>query len=76
VIMLANVSSTVSCIGLGQSADGLGWIGSHKMDRWTTLMCRDGVMVSALGRRLKRSRVRLLVLCFQVAHMCLCHQAA
>jgi len=39
------VSSTVSCIGLGQifpfvvgwvrlgqSADGLGWIGSHKMD--------------------------------------------
>jgi len=25
-------------IGLGQSADGLGWIGSHKMDPWTTLM--------------------------------------
>jgi len=23
--------------GLGQSADGLGWIGSHKMDPWTTL---------------------------------------
>ena len=22
---------------LGQSADGLGWIGSHKMDPWTTL---------------------------------------
>ena len=24
-------------IGSGQSADGLGWIGSHKMDPWTTL---------------------------------------
>jgi len=24
-------------VGLGQSADGLGWIGSHKMDPWTTL---------------------------------------
>jgi len=25
-------------VGLGQSADGLGWIGSHKMDPWTTLI--------------------------------------
>jgi len=25
-------------VGLGQSADGLGWIGSHKMDPWTTLV--------------------------------------
>jgi len=24
-------------VGLGQSADGLGWIGSHEMDSWTTL---------------------------------------
>jgi len=24
-------------VGLGQSADGVGWIGSHKMDPWTTL---------------------------------------
>ena len=24
-------------VGLGQSADGLDWIGSHKMDPWTTL---------------------------------------
>jgi len=24
-------------VGLGQLADGLGWIGSHKMDPWTTL---------------------------------------
>jgi len=24
-------------VGLGQSNDGLGWIGSHKMDPWTTL---------------------------------------
>jgi len=23
---------------LGQSADGLGWIGSHKIDPWTTLV--------------------------------------
>ena len=36
-------------VGLGQSADGLGWIGSHKMDPWTTLhqtgptrLCRGG----------------------------------
>ena len=26
-------------VGLGQSADGLSWIGSHKMDPWTTVMC-------------------------------------
>jgi len=25
-------------VGLGQSADGLGWIGSHKMDPWTNLI--------------------------------------
>ena len=24
-------------VGLGQSVDGLGWIGSHEMDPWTTL---------------------------------------
>jgi len=28
----------VTCSGLGQSVDGLGWIGSYKMDRWTTLL--------------------------------------
>jgi len=27
----------VGLVGLGQSADGLGWIGSHKIDPWTTL---------------------------------------
>ena len=27
----------VGWVGLGQSGDGLGWIGSHKMDPWTTL---------------------------------------
>jgi len=27
----------VGWVGLGQSADGLGWIGSHEMDPWTTL---------------------------------------
>jgi len=25
-------------VGLGQSADGLGWIGSHRMDRWMSLV--------------------------------------
>jgi len=25
-------------VGSGRSADGLGWIGSHKMDPWTTLV--------------------------------------
>jgi len=25
-------------VGLGQPVDGLGWIGSHKMDPWTTLI--------------------------------------
>ena len=29
----------VGWVELGQSADGLGWIGSHKMDRQTTLFC-------------------------------------
>ena len=28
----------VGWVGLGQSADGLGWIGSHRMDPWTTLV--------------------------------------
>jgi len=27
----------VGWVGLSQSVDGLGWIGSHKMDPWTTL---------------------------------------
>jgi len=30
---------------LGQSADGLGWIGSHKMDPWTTLVCCTAVQL-------------------------------
>jgi len=34
------LSLVVGWVGLGQSADGLGWVGSHKMDPWTTL---DGV---------------------------------
>ena len=28
----------VGWVGSGQSADGLGWIGSYKMDPWTTLL--------------------------------------
>jgi len=52
VIMLANDSQywvesgwvqifslVVGWVGLVQSADGLGWVGSHKMDPWTTLVC-------------------------------------
>ena len=27
-----------TCSGLGQSADGMGWIESHKMEPWTTLV--------------------------------------
>jgi len=56
-IWLHQAVKFVSCIGLGrvgsiffhlrwvvlgQSADGLGWIGSHKMDQWTTLWYRAG----------------------------------
>jgi len=32
-----NYSTCNGWVGLGQSADGLVWIGSHKMDPWTTL---------------------------------------
>jgi len=31
-------SLIVGWVGLGQSADGMGWVGSHKMDPWTTLV--------------------------------------
>jgi len=56
-IWLHQAVKFVSCIGLGrvgsiffhlrwvvlgQSADGLGWVGSHKMDPWTTLWYRAG----------------------------------
>jgi len=30
-------SLVVGWVGLGQSANGLGWVESHKMDPWTTL---------------------------------------
>ena len=30
---------------LGQSADGLGWIGSHKMDPWTTLVSAHHTLI-------------------------------
>jgi len=32
-------SLVVGWVGLGQLADRLGWVGSHKMDPWTTLDC-------------------------------------
>jgi len=31
-------SLVVGWVGLGQSADGLGWVGLHKMDPWTTVV--------------------------------------
>ena len=31
--------SGLGWVGLGQTADELGWIGSHKMDPWTALWC-------------------------------------
>jgi len=35
--------------GLSQSADGLRWIGSHKMDPWTTLASRPKFCGLSLG---------------------------
>ena len=39
----SGVALQQSCpwVGLGQSADGLSWVGSHKMDLWTNLHCID-----------------------------------
>ena len=36
--MQINLLVVLGWVGSGQSADGLGWIGSHKMDSWTTLI--------------------------------------
>jgi len=36
--MQLNLLVVLGWVGLDQSADGLGWIGSHKMDPWTTLV--------------------------------------
>ena len=38
-IWLHQAVKFVSCIGLGQSDDGLGWIGTQRVDPGTTLMC-------------------------------------
>ena len=35
-----NFPLVVGWVGLDQSADRLGWIGSHKVDEWTTLSSR------------------------------------
>ena len=52
-------------VGLGQSADGLGWIGSHKMDPWTTLLCvKKGSPYSITERRVPEL---MPVLCSQPA---------
>ena len=34
----SNLLVVLGWVGLGQSADGLGWIRSHKMEPWTTLL--------------------------------------
>jgi len=33
---------------LGQSTDGLGWVGSHKMDPWTTLGWRRAYVINGV----------------------------
>jgi len=52
-------------VGLGQSADGLGWIGSHKMDPWTTLWTRLGAAADhyCARRRCVSRRVGIAFLC-------------
>jgi len=53
-------------VGLGQSADGLGWIGSHKTDPWTTLVGAPVQKERALKMRLVRiSASRLTITVFQ-----------
>jgi len=47
----------VGWVGLGQSADGLGWIGSHKMDPWTTLIQAALDSQLALNKRFFLDRV-------------------
>jgi len=44
----------VGLVGLGQSADGLGWIGSHKMDPWTT---PDGVVAGGASIWRRKSSI-------------------
>ena len=50
----------MSWVGLGQSADGLGWIGSHKMDQWTTLRCVRCVADMPHRRRLRSASTEQL----------------
>jgi len=38
----------VGRVGLGQSADGLGCIGLHKMDPWTTLSWKGKASATTL----------------------------
>jgi len=38
------IKSQLGWGGLGQPVDGLGWIGSHKMDPWTTLITTSQVV--------------------------------
>ena len=45
----------VGRVGLRQSADELGWIGSHKMDPWTTLHCFGDRHLSSYGAIVKNN---------------------
>ena len=61
--LLRQAVKFLSCIGLGTnfplelglSADGLGWIGSHKMDPWTTLQSVYNVVDLSLSLSLSLS---------------------
>jgi len=57
----------VSWVGLGQLADGLGWIGSHKMDPRTTLMhtaFHKAVYSNTLQERFRP--MNLILFCFNL----------
>jgi len=47
-------------VGLGQLAGGLGWIGSHKMDPWTTLVGRVSAMIGQ-QQRLQNTTKQLVI---------------
>jgi len=48
------VSIGLGLVGLGQSADALGWVGSHKMDPWTTLSVTTSLAAAKLHREAEK----------------------
>ena len=59
------LSLVVGWVGLGQSADGFGWVGSHKMDPWTTLQ-----QIIQLYVQPRTSAVNILILSVFAAERC------